>query len=147
MQTKLTGTVGYLWQLALIAEVYIVLRDIHHLSSYMESNREHLSQVKLIILLCIISHAEYVVELKKLLSIRVEACKQIERCQACTVEPCSSNFSVGDRVMLRVQVVKSGLSKRLSARFNPRTDGGPGHLSTDGGADNRPLGDLENEAS
>ena len=32
--------------------------------------------------------------------------------------------------------------------INPRTDAGPGHLSTDGGgADNRPPGDLENEAS
>ena len=35
-----------------------------------------------------------------------------------------------------------------SNTLNPRTDGGPGHLSTDGGgADNRPPGDLENEAS
>ena len=32
--------------------------------------------------------------------------------------------------------------------INPRTDEGPGHLSTDGGADNRPPpGDLENEAT
>ena len=32
--------------------------------------------------------------------------------------------------------------------LNPRTDGGTGHLSTDGGgADNRPPWDLENEAS
>ena len=39
--------------------------------------------------------------------------------------------------------------KPVIPNFNPRTDGGPGHLSTDGGADNRPPppGDLENEAS
>ena len=49
------------------------------------------------------------------------------------------------------EVVKPDLvSTPMRIVFNPRTDGGPGHLSTDGdgGADNRPPpGDLENEAS
>ena len=33
----------------------------------------------------------------------------------------------------------------MNITLNPLTDGGPGHLSTDGGgADDRPPGDLEN---
>ena len=56
-------------------------------------------------------------------------------------------------VRLRQVTRASLLNLFLSSGFpkdtvNPRTDGGLGHLSTDGGgADNRPQGDLKNEAS
>ena len=48
---------------------------------------------------------------------------------------------------LLIQISSVHGNRQPDRCLNPRTNGGPGHLSTDGGADNRPPRDIENEAS
>ena len=56
----------------------------------------------------------------------------------------SQFFFVGDG---HPMLYKSSVASYRRITLNPRTDGSLGHLSIDGGADNRPHpGDIENEA-
>ena len=67
--------------------------------------------------LCCQSYAEYLSRLSRHLNIREQAKLNIERCQNRTVVPGDSQFSEGDKVMLKVHAVKRGLSKKLADRF------------------------------